>query len=138
MSTTLTHREPVNGTALNGTHRSDESGVLVAFKTPMTPRPSTAYLRGNLSLRQSVEELRRMPPKDEAARRLIQQLERETSGPHDFLVLGSQGELTKVDPERTKLGDIAVPREVRTPRGTEKVPTAAFEVQAYAPVGRSA
>jgi hypothetical protein len=112
-----------------------DTSVLVAFKTPMTPRPSTAYLRGNLTLRQTLHELRHIPPKDEADRRLIQQLDRETSGPHDFLVVGRQGELTKVDPERTTLGDIAIPREVRTPRGTEKLPTAAFEVQAYAPVG---
>jgi hypothetical protein len=114
-----------------------DTSVLVAYKTPMTPRPSTAHLRGNLTLRQTLAELRRIPPKDEADRRLIQQLDRETAGPHDFLVVGRRGELTKVDPEKTTLGDIAVPREVRTPRGTEKLPTAAFEVQAYAPVGGS-
>jgi hypothetical protein len=111
------------------------TSVLVAYKTPMTPRPSTAYLPSTLTLRQTLGELRRIPPKGEADRRLIQQLDRETSGPHDFLVVGRQGELTKVDPERTTLGAIAIPREVRTPRGTEKLPTAAFEVQAYAPVG---
>jgi hypothetical protein len=112
-----------------------DTSVMVAYKTPMTPRPSTAYLPSRLTLRQTLGEVRRIPPKAEADRRLIQQLERETAGPHDFLAVGPQGELTKVDPEKTTLGDIAVPREVRTPRGTEKLPTAAFEVQAYAPVG---
>jgi len=133
MSMTETYDQTATSSC-TGVSTTDPS-VLVAFKTPMTPRPSTAYLRGNLTLRQTLHELRRIPPKDEADRRLIQQLDRETSGPHDFLVLGRKGELTKVDPERTTLGDIAVPREVRTPRGTEKLPTAAFEVQAYAPVG---
>ena len=135
MSTNLLRRTPALDTAPDGARPFDEESVLVAFKTPMTPRPSTAVLRGNLTLRQSLAELQRMPPKDDAARRLIQQLGRETSGPHDVLVVGPQGELTKVDPDKTKLGDIAISREVRTPRGTEEVPTAAFEVQAYAPVG---
>ncbi len=114
---------------------TSDTNVLVAYKPAMAAKPSTAYLRGDLTLRQTLAELRRIPPKDDADRRLIQQLDRETAGPHDFLAVGRRGELTKVDPERTTLGDIAVPRDVRTARGTEKLPTAAFEVQAYAPVG---
>ncbi len=38
------------------------TSVLVAYKTPMTPRPSTAYLPSNLTLRQTLGELRRIPP----------------------------------------------------------------------------
>src|SRR5205807_2612182 len=108
MSTNQLRRTPASDTAPDSAHPFDESSVLVAFKTPMTPRPSTVVLRGDLTLRQSLAELQRVPPKDEAARRLIQQLNRETSGPHDVLVIGPQGELTKIDPERTRLGDIAV------------------------------
>jgi hypothetical protein len=135
----LKTKNPESSTLGRSSDRSTaDTSVLVAYKTPMTPRPSTAYLPSNLTLRQTVGELRRIPPKGEADRRLIQQLDRETSGAHDFLVVGGRGELTKVDPERTTLGDIAIPRDVRTAKGTEKLPTAAFEVQAYAPVGRIA
>src|SRR3954453_6166792 len=69
---------------------SADTSLMVAFKTPMTPRPSTARLPGKLTLRQALAELQRVPPKDEAARRLVHQLGRETSGPHDVLVLGPQ------------------------------------------------
>lgn len=136
MSRNLLRRPPASTSVSDTDRPSDESGVLVAFKTPMTPRPSTAYLHSDLSLRQSLQEVRLIPPKDEAARRLIQQLDRETSGTHDVLVVGPRGELTKVDPDNTKLGDIAIPREVRTASGTKKVSAVAIEVQAYAPVGR--
>ena len=88
-------------------------------------------------MRQSLQQLRQAPPKDEAARRLIDQIERETSGPHDVLVVGARGELTKIDPDATRLDALAVPREVRTSGGTEKIPAVAVEVQAYCPVGRA-
>jgi hypothetical protein len=135
MSRNLLRRPPAAGAVADLARAPGDPSVIAVVKTPMTPRPTTASLRADLTLRQSLDELRRLPPKDEDGRRLIQQLSRETSGPHDFLVLDHRGGLKKVDPDRTTLGDIAVPREVRTPRGVETVPAAAFEVQAYAPVG---
>lgn len=138
MSRNLLRRPPLSKSLTESERPAEDSGVLVAVKTPMTPRPSTVYLRSDLSVRQSLQEFRLAPPRDEEARRLIQQLDRETAGPHDVLVVGPRGELTKVDPEKTKLGDVAVPRAVRTPRGTETVSAVAVEVQAYAPVGRPA
>ena len=92
-------------------------------------------LRADLTLRQSLDELRRLPPKDEDGRRLIQQLARETSGPHDFLVLDQRGGLKKVNPDRTTLGDIAVPREVRTRAASRRCPRRRSRSRAYAPVG---
>jgi len=112
-----------------------DSSIPVALKTPMSPRPLLASLDRRLTLTQAVREVRQMPPGDATDDRLLQQLARELSGPHDFLALGPQGELTKVDPETTTLGDISVPREVRTLRGVETTGIAGFEVQAYAPVG---
>jgi hypothetical protein len=108
--------------------------VLAMIKTPMMPRPTTALLPAELTLAESLRELRKMPPKDANAARVLEQLERETSSTHDFLAVMHTGEVEKVAPERT-LEEIAVPREVRTSRGIEKMPTAAYEVQAYAPVG---
>ena len=110
--------------------------VVVAVKTPLMPRPTTVRMSGGLTVAQSLRELRKLPPKDAAARRVLQQLDSETSGPHDFLALTPTGEAARVDPDKTTLKEIAVPREVRTERGIETVPTAAYEVQAYAPVGR--
>jgi hypothetical protein len=113
----------------------NESPIPVALKTPMWPRPLMASLDAKLTLNQAVRKLRQMSPADAADSRLLQQLERELSGPHEFLAIGPAGELTKVDPETTTLGDISAPREVRTPRGVETTRIAGFEVQAYAPVG---
>jgi hypothetical protein len=87
----------------------------------MSPWALPASLDRRLSLNQAIRELRRQARGDAAEHRLLLQLERELSGPHDFLALGPQGELKKVDPETTTLGDIAVTREVRTPRGVDKV-----------------
>lgn len=112
-----------------------EDTVVVAVKTPLMPRPTSARMARHLTLRQSLEMLRKAPPKDAHAGRILQQLARETSGPHDFLALRPGGEVVKIDPEKTTLGDIAVPRPVRTEDGVETVETAAFEVQAYARVG---
>jgi hypothetical protein len=112
-----------------------DSSIPVAFKSPMSPRALTASLDRRLTLNQAVRELRKLPPTDTADHRLVLQLEREMSGPHDFLALGLTGELTKVDPDTTTLSDISVPREVRTARGVETTPIAGCEIQAYAPVG---
>jgi hypothetical protein len=109
--------------------------VLVALKTPLMPQATTLLLSGRLTLAESFQALRQIPPKDANATRVLQQLERETSGPHDFLALTRTGEIEKVDPRKVTLEEIAIPREVRTAHGIEKIPTAAYEVQAYTPVG---
>lgn len=118
------------------TPKSDEM-VLVAVKTPLMPQATTALLPGGLTLAQALDELRRTPPKDSNGARVLQQLERETLGrAFDFLALKPTGQVAKVEPSTT-LREIAVPREIRTPQGLETIPAAAFEVQAYAPVGGS-
>jgi hypothetical protein len=84
---------------------------------------------------QAVAALRKMQPKDENARRVLQQVERETSASaYDFVVVNAVGEAEKAAPSRL-LQEIAAPREIRTPRGLEVIKVAAVEVQAYAPVG---
>jgi hypothetical protein len=112
-----------------------ETPIPIAVKTAMSPRPLMASLDPKMTLAQAVRELRQMPPADAADGRLLQQLARELSGAHDFLAIGPKGELTKVDPEKTTVGDISSPREVRTPSGVETTRIAACEIQAYAPVG---
>jgi hypothetical protein len=136
MSAKLLSRPPSRGAIQDVAGIGDDDPIVVlAYKTPMAQRPSAAVFRADLTVSQTLAELLQSPPRDEAAQRQLQQLERETSGDFDVLAVGREGELTKVDPDSTKLADIAVPREVRTRHGMEKMPTASIEVQSYAPVG---
>jgi hypothetical protein len=111
------------------------SPIPVAFKTAMSPHPFVTTLDPDMTLSEAVAEVRRRPPVDSMEGMRLQQLARELSGPHDFLAINAAGEVTKVDPEATTIDEIATPRDVRTPRGVETTRIAAFEVQAYAPVG---
>ena len=114
---------------------TSEEQVLLAIKTPMMPRATTVLLPGVLTLQQALDALRKMTPKDDIARSVLRQLERETSGSaYEFLVVTKTGEVDKTSPSKI-LRDVATPREIRTPRGLETIPIAAVEVQAYAPVG---
>jgi hypothetical protein len=114
---------------------TDDGNVLVAVKTPMMERGTSALLPRRMSVQEALKALLVTPPKDANSTRVIQQLGREISSTHDFMALNRQGQLVKIDPQRTTLDELAVPREIRTSRGTEIVPVAAFEVQSYAPVG---
>lgn len=111
----------------------DDGTVVVAVKTPLMPKPTTARLPGRLSLRQAIEQLQREMPKDAHAARVLQQLAREMTEVHNFLAVRPTG-IEKVDPQTT-LDQIAVPREIRTHGGIEVVRVAAYEVQSYAKVG---
>jgi hypothetical protein len=113
----------------------EEDLVMVAVKTPLMPRALSARMSGRLTMAETLAELHKTPDRDANSRRVKQQLERETSSTHDYLVFTEAGEVIKKDPQKTTLRDIAIEREVKTPRGIETIPTAAFEVQAYAPVG---
>ena len=110
--------------------------ILVALKTPLMPRAATFILSANLTLAQSLAAILEVPPKDETARRVLQQVKRETSDgtPYSFLAVEESGQIFKADPE-TCLMDITVNKEIRTARGLEAVSVAAFEVQSYARVG---
>jgi len=111
--------------------------ILVAVKTPLMPRAATFLLSQDLTLAQSLAAILEVPPtKDETAGRVLQQLKRETSDgtPYSFLAVEENGRIFKADPE-TSLADISVNKEIRTARGLEIMPLAAFEVQSYARVG---
>jgi hypothetical protein len=111
------------------------SRVALALKTPMAPRAILASLDRKKTLAEAVRELRQMLPASAGDCRLLEQLGREVTGPHEYLAIGALGELNRVDPERTTLGEISMPRKVRTPRGVETTEIAGLEVQAYAAVG---
>ncbi|MEO8165746.1 MAG: hypothetical protein ABI619_10160 [Betaproteobacteria bacterium] len=113
---------------------SDDETVVVAVKTPLMPKPTTARLPGRLTLRQAVEQLRGEAPKDANATRVLNQLDREMSGVHHFLAVTPRG-MERVDPQTTTLDDLAIPREIRTHEGIDHVRLAAFEIQSYAKVG---
>lgn len=114
---------------------NSDGTIVINVKSPGMPRGTSARMLDSLTAAQAVAELRRTPPKDANGARVLQQLEREMSVQHDFLVVTSRGAIAKIDPQKTTLRELAVPRELRTSRGLEIVPVVAFEVQAYAPVG---
>lgn len=115
--------------------RADDETIIVSVKTPMMPSPTRARLPARLNLRSSVQQITRESPKDAHASRVIQQLIREMSDVHDFLVVTPSG-IEPVDPEKTTLDDIAIPKEIRTDHGLDLVRMASIEVQAYARVGK--
>jgi hypothetical protein len=110
--------------------------IMVSAKTPMMRSAATTLLDTDTSLSEAAIAFSRLPAHDEFGQRVAQQIAREMSGRHDFLVVRDDGTLTRVeDPERTTLGSVAVAREFVTDTGVEKRPAVSFEVQAYAPVG---
>jgi hypothetical protein len=114
-------------------NEKDDEKVLVAVKTPIMPTATTALVPRELTIGEALEKIRKAPPVDPNAKRVRQQLDREMSGIYDVLAVTPDG-ITKVKPE-LPIKEIAVPREIRTSGGIETIPTAALEVQAYAPVG---
>ena len=107
--------------------------VLMFIKTPMTPRTTTLRLSGSLRICDAIEQFKREPPKDANAARLNKQLVREMSSEYQCFVAGHEN--VRVDPEKTTLDAIAVPKEIRTDEGVELVRVASIEVQQYARVG---
>ena len=117
------------------TQTVDVDMVVTLVKTPMTMRPTTALLPAGLTVSQAVAEIRKMPATEENAMRVVRNLEREMAGgSFDYLVLSPNGQVARIAPS-TRLEEIAVDKEIRTPLGLERRPVASFEVQAYAKVG---
>jgi len=115
----------------------DGARVVVALKTPLDVRPVTASLPSDLTLERAVAAMRKAIPADDTdGRHVLANVEREMAASRvDFLVV-RPGQGVVNAPRTTMLRDIATPREMRTPKGLKTVPAVAFEVQAYAGVGR--
>jgi hypothetical protein len=112
-----------------------EEGVLVMMRTPMTSEAASGVLPATLTVRQAFEALKAGSSHSESARRVLVQLDREVSArQHDWLALNGNGGVTKTSPD-TRLSDLAVNREVRTPAGPKTVPVVGLEAQSYAKVG---
>ena len=73
----------------------DYDTVVVAVKTPLMPKPTTARLPARLNLRQAVEQLQRETPKDAHAARVLQQLRNEMSEVHHYLAVRPNGSLSR-------------------------------------------
>ena len=117
------------------TQTIDVDMVVTLVKTPMTIHPTTALLPARLTVSQAVAEIRKRPAPEEKAMRVVRDLEREMAGGTvDYLVLSPNGQVGRIAPS-TRLEEIAVDKEIRTPLGLERRAVASFEVQAYAKVG---
>ena len=111
-----------------------DPNILVADKTPLMPKPVMISVPSRFTLRQAAKHLQATQTDDPARKRIALQVARETSTRHSYLATGPGG-LKTVDPDKTTVAEIAVPREIRTPSGIEIVPASGFEIQSYAPVG---
>lgn len=112
-----------------------EEEVLVMMRTPLTSEAASGVLPATMTVRQAFEALKGAFSNSESARRVLVQLEREVSAPqHDWLALNGNGGVSKTTPD-TRLSDLAVNREVRTPAGLKTVQVVGLEAQSYAKVG---
>ena len=122
---------------LDGELVCDDDRVVVALKTPLDVKPVTAALPSDLTLAHAVAAMRKaIPDADVDGRHVLANVEREMAASRvDYLVV-RPGQGVLCAPATTRLRDVAAPRELRTPKGLKTVPAVAFEVQAYAGVGR--
>lgn len=109
--------------------------VVTVVKTSALENATTRTFREHITVDDTINEILRSQSRNDSDRQVLEQLRREVAGPHDFFAVTQAGQMIKVDP-KTRLSEIAVPRELRMPDGGFKLmPTAAFEVQQYAEVG---
>ena len=113
----------------------DGDEVLFGVGTVMSAVRLTRLLPASISIRQATEEVRQAGADDPAAERALALLESELAAPRcEFFATSATGEDVPVDPE-TRLSDIAVPIEIRTPTGLRDIKAAQVHVQAYSRVG---
>jgi hypothetical protein len=111
------------------------SEVLVSLSTPILSRAARRSFPAATTLGDCVKEVARLATTDPDERRVVQQLRREVNGAQfDILVIFESGKTERMKPE-TPLGEVAMQRQLLTPKGLEEVWTAQVEVQAYTPVG---
>ena len=113
----------------------DDEYIEVVVKTPLSPKATSARMPSGLSLNESIKHFISQSPKDANAARVLQHLLRELQETHHFLAVTPKGVERVEDPSKTRLADIAIPREIRTNDGIDLVKVASFEVQSYAKVG---
>ena len=113
---------------------SDNGLIMTQVKPAMMIRPAEKWLPASETVASAVQ-LFINAPEGPVGHEIAAQLRLEMTDKFEYLAVNSAGESEKVE-GTTKLGAIAVPKEIRTPRGLELVPTARIKVQAYMPVGR--
>lgn len=114
---------------------TNDAGVLFGVRTATANIVLSRHLSASLSIREAIEEVRRQAPEDATSQNAMRLLEAEMQAPRcHYFALTATSELVDVTPE-TRIGEIAVPTEVRTPRGLETVKAARVVIQAYAQVG---
>lgn len=112
------------------------NGEIVAYVKPaLMDRPAIRRLPAHVTVADAVEAFK-CHPQGPDGMEVAAQLRREMAGSFSYLAVKSGGRPETV-PATTRLADIAVSREIRTPRGLERVSAVAIYVQSYMPVGGS-
>ena len=125
-------RTPVAGAA---TAADGPGTLLVTLKTRMSAEAVSACVPFEMTVAEVLARVQSQPPRTPEAARTLQFIRDEARGDFSLLARGADGRIVAVPPE-TKVGDVAVAREVRTPGGgVESRKAAALTVQAYQKVG---
>ena len=111
------------------------NGRIVTYVKPaLMDRPAMRLLPAGETVASAVESFKRTPEGPDGLD-VAAQLHREMAGKFNYLAVKPGGR-AEIGEGATRLMDIAMFKEVRTPRGLERVPAVAIYVQSYLPVGR--
>lgn len=106
--------------------------VRVHVKTALSPNALSREADGDQHIQELIQSITAQNPTEA---RVLQQITREMSDQHDFLVATLKGVKKVSDPARVTLSELASPQEIRTDTGIKVVETVSLEVQAYCRVG---
>jgi hypothetical protein len=113
----------------------DGSGQIATYVKPaLMDRPAMKLLPASETVASAVESFKNNPKGPDGVEVAVQ-LSREMAGQFNYLAAKAGGLVEIVD-GTTKLRDIAIAKEIRTPRGLDNILAAAIYVQSYMPVGR--
>lgn len=135
MSTAAVAERPRTSRPTRTPAADDPETMLVTLKTRMSAEALSACVPIGTTVAEVLAHVQSQPPRTPEAARTLQFIRDEARGDYSLLARGADGRIVAVPPE-TKVGDVAVAREVRTPDGgVESRKAAALTVQAYQKVG---
>lgn len=120
---------------MNAEMTTGGNGQIMTYVRPaLMERPAMRLLPARETVASAVERFRRAPEGPDGLD-VAAQLQREMAAKFNYLAIGRGGRAEIVE-GTTRLTDIAMEKEVRTPGGLAKIRAAAIYVQSYMPVGR--
>lgn len=114
---------------------SDSAAVVVSARSGLDAGVARTSVPGHWTVQEALAALCQKPGQDQAAGKVIAQIQREISGRDlEYFAVRADGGLEIVNP-KVRVQDIAVPQEIETAQGLQVINSAALAVQAYSAVG---